>query len=85
MRVPLDLDHGGLAAFANDAAWSAPPLAGLEHELWSGWLAVRSPTLLDDVDPRVLREAIDGALERAVGSGLHRSRIEEFLRALGEE
>ena len=82
LRVPLDLDHGGLAALANDAAWSAHPLAGLEREIWRGWLAVRSPTLLDDVDPRELRAAIDGALERVRGSSLERSSAEEFLRVL---
>ena len=85
LRVPLDLDHGGLAALANDAAWSAHPLAGLEREIWRGWLALRSPTLLDDVDPRELRAAIDGALERVSGSSRERSRAEEFLRVLRED
>jgi hypothetical protein len=82
LRVPLDLDQGGLAAFANDAAWSAPPLAGLGREIWKGWLAVRSPTLLDDVDPRELRAAIDSALERVSASSNERHRTEEFLRVL---
>ena len=82
LRVPLDLDHGGLAALANDAAWSAHPLAGLEREIWRGWLAIRSPTLLDDVDPHELRTAIDGALERVSGSSQERRRAEEFLRVL---
>ena len=82
LRVPIDLDQGGLAAFANDAAWLGPPLAGLEREIWSGWLAVRSPTLLDDVDPRELRAAIDSALERVGDSSHERSRAEEFLRVL---
>jgi len=84
VRVPVDLDHGALAAFATDAAWSAHPLAGLEREIWRGWLAVRSPTLLDDVDPRELRAAIDGVLERVGGSSHEHSRVEEFLRALRE-
>lgn len=87
LRVPVDLDHGGLAALANDPAWSAPPLAGLEREIWHGWLAVRSPTLLDDADPRALREAIDGALERASANGpsVQRDHVREFLRVLRED
>jgi Clp amino terminal domain, pathogenicity island component len=87
LRVPQRLDHGAMAALATDPAWSAPPLAGLEREIWRGWLAVRSPTLLDDVDPRELRAAIDAALERASGeaAGDGRQRLEEFLGAFREE
>jgi len=83
LRVPTRLDHGAMARLAADEIWSEPPLAGLRHEIWGGWVALASPTLLDDVDPRALRRALDAAIARATAEpGAH---VEEFLRALREE
>jgi hypothetical protein len=65
LRIPLRLGEGEMAAFAADAAWSAEPLARLAGEIWRGWLALASPTLLDDVDPDELRGALDAAAQRA--------------------
>jgi hypothetical protein len=84
LRVPLAFADGRLAALANDPAWSAPPLAGLAREIWRGWLAVRSPTLLDDADPHELRAAIDGLIARAEDGGGHHDRAADFMRALRE-
>ena len=45
LRIPLHLGEGALARFAADQVWSEEPLASLRHEIWSGWLALASPTL----------------------------------------
>ena len=83
LRVPLALAEGELAALAADPAWSAPPLAGLWRELWSGWLALASPSLLEDVEPLALRRALDAAAARAkAATGAERARVEDFLRRL---
>ena len=81
LRVPLHLWPGAMAAFAADEVWSTAPLAGLRREIWRGWLALASPALLDDVDPDALREALDGAAQRAADGG-RREGAEEFLRRL---
>ncbi len=85
LRVPVAFADGQLAAVANDPAWEAPPLAGLGREIWRGWIAVRSPTLLDDADPRDLRAAIDGLIARAQDGGELRERVDAYLRALREQ
>jgi hypothetical protein len=86
LRVPLHLDEGSMAAFAADEAWSKEPLAGLRREIWTGWLGLASPTLLDDIDPGELRRVLDAAAEQAAdGSGRDRARAEEFLRRLRDE
>ncbi len=83
LRVPLHLDAGAIAAFAGDAAWSAPPLQGMRREIWDGWLALASPSLLDATDPVELRGALDGVAKRALeGSGREAGRVQEFLRRL---
>jgi hypothetical protein len=84
LRVPIRLDDGGMARLAGDEIWSEPPLAGLRREIWSGWVALASPTLLDDTDPRALRRALDVAVARA-GAEPSTQRVEEFLRVLREE
>jgi hypothetical protein len=69
LRVPLHLTVAQMAAFAADDVWSSAPLAGLRREIWKGWLALTSPTLLDDVgDPAELRRLLDGATQRGVES-----------------
>jgi hypothetical protein len=83
LRIPIDLDTAEMAALAADPAWEEPPLAGLGREIWRGWLAIRSPTLLDDADPRELRAAIDAVLAR-IGDSTEGSRAEAFMRALRE-
>ena len=55
-----------MATFAADPTWTQPPLAGLRREIWTGWLALASPTLLDDVgDPAELRRLLDAAAQHA--------------------
>jgi hypothetical protein len=83
LRIPLHLNGGAIAAFAADEAWSSPPLAGLRREIWSGWVALASESLLDEVDPVELRRALDAAAQRALDvSGRERGRVEDFLRRL---
>ena len=85
LRIPLALDEGAIAAFAADEAWSSPPLAGLRREIWKGWLALASPSLLDEIDPTQLRRALDGAAKRANDvSGREQGRVEDFLHCLRE-
>ena len=45
LRIPLHLGEGALARFAADEVWSEEPLASVRHEIWSGWLALDSPTV----------------------------------------
>ncbi len=83
LRIPLHLNDGAIAAFAADAAWASPPLAGMRREVWNGWVALASPSLLDETDPVELRQALDGAAKRALdGSGRELGRVEDFLRRL---
>ena len=83
LRVPLHLNEGSMATFAADEAWSQAPLAGMRRELWAEWLALASPTLLDDVDAAELRRVLDAAAQRALDrGGRDRGRVEDFLRLL---
>lgn len=83
LRVPLHLTEGAMAAFAADDVWTPPPLPGLRREIWDGWLALASPTLLDDIDPVALRGQLDPAVQRAIdGHGPESARAEDFLRRL---
>jgi hypothetical protein len=83
LRIPLHLNEGAIAAFAADAAWSTPPLEGMRREIWDGWLALASPSLLDKADPVELRQVLDGAAKRALDvSGREHGRVEDFLRRL---
>ena len=85
LRVPLHLNEGAIATFAGDESWSRAPLAGTRREIWDGWLALASPSLLDAVDPIALRRALDGAAKRALDvSGRERGRVEDFLHRLRE-
>ena len=85
LRIPLHLPEGAIATFAADEVWSSAPLAGLRREIWSGWLALASPSLVEDVDPVELRRALDGAAKRALGvSGREQGRVEDFLHRLRE-
>jgi hypothetical protein len=86
LRVPLHLSEGSLATFAGDRAWATEPLVGLRREIWSGWLSLASPTLLDDADPSELRGALDAAATRALDQrGGDHGRVEDFLRRLRQE
>jgi hypothetical protein len=86
LRVPLHLSEGAMATFAADEAWSTEPLTGLRRELWNGWLALASPTLLESVDPADLRRALDAAAKRALDvSGREQGRVEDFLHRLRDE
>jgi hypothetical protein len=85
LRVPLALNEGAIAAFAADEVWESAPLAGLRREIWSGWLALASVSLLDDVDPVELRRVLDEAAKRATDvSGRERGRVADFLHRLRE-
>jgi hypothetical protein len=86
LRVPLRLQDAAMATLATDAAWTQPPLAGLRREIWRGWLALSSPTLLDDVDPAELRTALDAAVQRALAPDAEPGkRAEHFLAQLRSE
>ena len=86
LRIPLTLNESSSASFAADEVWSAQPLAALRREIWSGWLGLASPTLLDEVDPAELRRLLDGAAQRADDRrGRDRGQAEDFLRRLREE
>ena len=87
LRVPLRLTVSATAAFAADDVWSHAPLAGLRREIWTGWLALTSPTLLDDVgDPSELRRLLDAAARRAVeGENPDGAGAEDFLRRLRDQ
>jgi hypothetical protein len=83
LRVPLNLDQGATAAFATDVVWDTAPLAGLRREIWDGWLALASPTLLDDLDPDELRRSLDAAVSRALeASNDEPGRVQTFLSRL---
>ncbi len=83
LRIPLHLNEGAIAALAADAAWSSPPLERMRREIWDGWLALASPSLLDEADPVELRQVLDGAAKRALdASGREQGRVEDFLRRL---
>jgi len=86
LRIPLELTEASAATFAADEVWSMSPLAALRREMWSGWLALASPTLLDDVDPVELRRLLDGAARRADDRrGRDRGQAEDFLRRLRDK
>jgi hypothetical protein len=83
LRIPLHLNEGAIAALAADAAWSSPPLEGMRREIWDGWLALASPSLLDETDPVELRQVLDSAARRALDvGGREHKRVEDFLRRL---
>jgi hypothetical protein len=83
LRVPLNLDQGAMAAFATDLVWDTGPLAELRREIWDGWLALASPTLLDDLDPDELRRSVDAAVSRALeASDDEPDRVQTFLGRL---
>ena len=75
-----------MATFAADQAWSQPQLAGLRREIWSGWLALASPILLEHSDPHELRRLLDAAAQRAVENGRRDgATASEFLNRLRDE
>ena len=83
LRVPHSLDHGAMAAFATDSVWETGGLPGVRREIWGDWLALASPTLLDDLDPEELRRSLDAAVSRALAaSGGEPARLQDFLRRL---
>ena len=83
LRVPLSFDQGAIAAFATDVVWETGPLQGLRREIWDGWLALASPTLLDDLDPDELRRSLDSAVSRALAATNDEpGRVQIFLRRL---
>jgi Clp amino terminal domain, pathogenicity island component len=84
--IPLQLSEGAMATFAADEVWSSEPLVGLRREIWNGWLALASATLLDDIDPEELRRILDPAAKRALDvNGRERGRVEDFLRRLRDQ
>jgi hypothetical protein len=87
LRVPLRMSVAEMAAFAADPTWSEPPLAGLRREMWTGWLALASPILMEDIgDPQELRRVLDAAVQRAVGTeGVHAAAIADFLSRLRDK
>ncbi len=83
LRVPLLMNEGAIAAFANDEVWTTSPLDALRREIWKGWLALASPTLVDDVNPDELRRVLDDAAARALNDGgTQPERVPDFLRRL---
>jgi len=84
LRVPLRMSVAEMATFAAGPTWTQPPLAGLRREIWTGWLALASPTLVDDVgDPHELRRLLDAAAQRAVDSeGGDSATAADFLNRL---
>jgi hypothetical protein len=83
LRIPLHLDQGAMATFPAAAIWSQAPPSGMRREIWNGWLALASPTLLDEVDPVELERQPDGAAKHASDvRGREHGRIEDFTRRL---
>ena len=83
LRVPLRLERDAIAALAADPVWEKAPLAKLRREIWTGWLALASPTLLDELDPEELRRTLDDALKRALAAtSTQPQRIQDFLHRL---
>jgi len=83
LRIPLRLNDGAIATFAADDVWSHAPLAAMRREIWSGWLALSSPSLPDEIDPVELRRVLDEAAKRALDvSGREQGRVEDFLHRL---
>jgi hypothetical protein len=83
LRIPIHLDEGALAAFATDAVWTQEPLVGMRREIWNGWLALASPTLLEDADPTALRRMLDAAAARTRDvRSREQGRVADFLRRL---
>ena len=69
LRIPLHLDYPSMATFAADEVWPQEPLVGLRREIWTGWLALASPTLLQDIaSPDALKHALDAAANRALNT-----------------
>jgi len=87
LRVPLRMTVAQMATFAADPPWTQPPLAGLRREIWTGWLALASLTLMGDVgDPQELRRLLDAAAQRAVDNGERDgAAASDFLRQLRDE
>jgi ATP-dependent Clp protease ATP-binding subunit ClpA len=87
LRVPLRLSVDAMAAFAADEVWSTKPFVLLRREIWNGWLALASPSLLEEAaEPQELRRALDEALLRALETGGHGdTAASEFLNRLREE
>jgi Clp amino terminal domain, pathogenicity island component len=86
LRIPLQLSDGAIATFATDEVWSHQSLAGLRREIWPGWLALASPTLLEDLDPAEVRPLLDAAASRAADvSGRESGRVEDFLHLLRDQ
>jgi hypothetical protein len=83
LRVPLSLDQTQMAALATDPVWETAPLSGLRREIWDGWLALASPSLLDDLDPDELRNTLDAAVSRACdASSAEPDQVQTFLQRL---
>ena len=86
LRIPLRLGLAELAGFAADPIWSREPFTVVRREIWHGWVALASPTLLDDLDPGELRRLLDGACERARSGEDHEgARLNQFLGRLQED
>ncbi len=86
LRIPLNLEEGALAWFAADEVWTQEPLASMRREIWNGWLALASPTLIEETDPTQLRRMLDTAAKRAGDvRGREQGRVEDFLRRLRDQ
>jgi hypothetical protein len=73
-----------MAAFAADEVWTDESLGGLRREIWTGWLALASPTLVQDLgDPQKLKQLLDAAATRALDTTEHGGgRAADFLDRL---
>lgn len=87
--VPLRLERRAVALFDASPVWQHGALASVEHEAERGLLRVRAASLLESVDPGMLRHLLDDALRQAHEQAAElRARetalAETFLAALRE-
>ena len=65
LLVPLRLERRAVALFDTSPVWGHGELASVEHEAERGLLRVRGASLLESVDPAMLRHLLDDALQQA--------------------
>jgi len=87
--VPLHLERRAIALLERADVWQAAPLADVRHEVRRGELRITAPSLLEAIDPRELRRALDDAVAAAHEAAAQaRSRdgvlARAFLAALRE-
>jgi ATP-dependent Clp protease ATP-binding subunit ClpA len=89
LLVPLRLEARAAALLESSPAWTREPLMAIRHQLERGRLLITADALLEAVDPRALRRALDEAVKQAdEDASAARSREaalgEAFLAALRE-